>query len=370
MKKYTAIFFVVFCLVLCSCSDNSKTDKPKEISHDDVEAVVDISPEFDDTTSIKNEVDIENFNTERSPLSGLPCTDEVKTFRPIAVMYNNIQVSLPQSEISKADVVYECDAEGGITRLMALFTDWESLGSIGSIRSARDYFVELSELHEAIFVHAGGSPLAYDKLINSNVAHIDGVNMNYLPKNTFYRDSDRIRNNGYEHSMMTNGAKLSVAVDELEYEKEYSDSFNSPYSFSENFVQLEGECASSVSLKHSGYVTVRFDYDKDTNTYLKYSYGSPHIDAAGGEQLSFTNVLVLFVGEKVIDSEGRLDIDLASGGSGYYFSGGQKIDISWSGVTGNSILLEFDGEELMLNPGKTHITLFNKNNKQNIKITK
>lgn len=369
MKKYLAILLTALLLCcLISCSDKEEAELPKDnIPNDVEEAVVETTDE-----NVQQEVPEEKPDpnkTEFSLTTGLPCTPEEKLVRPIAVMYNNIEVSLPQNEISKADIVYECDAEGGITRLMAIFSDWKNLGEIGSVRSSRDYFVSLSESHSAIYVHAGGSPSAYEKLINTDVDYVDGVNMNYLPKNTFYRNKDRIKNNGYEHSMMTDGAKLSVAINQLGYKTENDIYYDAPYSFNTEFIALNGEKGERVTLEHSSYITVNFEYDSQTNTYLKYSYGEPHIDGANEEQLSFTNVFVLFVKERVLDEQGRLDVDLTSGGSGYYFSGGECIEITWSRSSDNSpFVITSKGEEVKLNPGKTHISLFNRNYKENVII--
>lgn len=48
-------------------------------------------------------------------------------------------------------------AEGGITRMLAVYQSLEDVGSIGSIRSARPYYIELALGHDALYVHAGGS---------------------------------------------------------------------------------------------------------------------------------------------------------------------------------------------------------------------
>ena len=42
---------------------------------------------------------------------------------PYAIMINNIKEGLPQSGVSQAEMIYEAQVEGGITRLMALFQD-------------------------------------------------------------------------------------------------------------------------------------------------------------------------------------------------------------------------------------------------------
>lgn len=303
-----------------------------------------------------------------SRLTGLGCTEEERNKRPVAVMYNNNHVSYPQNSISLADIVYECDAEGGLTRLMAVFSDWDKIGEIGSVRSARDYFVSLSESHGAIYVNAGGSPSAYEKLINGHVDYLDGVNMTKLPKNTFYRSNERIWNNGYEHSMMTAGEKLSAAVDFMGYSTTVGETFESPFAFAREDV-IKGNTASTVSLKHSSYITTRFDYNAENGNYAKFSFGEPHVDGINGEQLTFKNVIILFIEEKIVDEEGRLDVDLTSGGSGYYFTNGRYTEITWTRATNDSpfVLKDSDGE-ILLSPGKTHITLFNQNNKNKITI--
>ncbi len=76
-------------------------------------------------------------------LTGEETTEELAGIRPIAMMINNIKAATPQQGISLADVMYEVLAEGGITRLLCLFTDYASLPETGSIRSSRDYFIDL-----------------------------------------------------------------------------------------------------------------------------------------------------------------------------------------------------------------------------------
>ena len=60
--------------------------------------------------------------------------------RPYAVMINNIKEARPlQSGLQDAYIIYEIIAEGGVTRLLALFHDTNT-ERIGSVRSARHYF--------------------------------------------------------------------------------------------------------------------------------------------------------------------------------------------------------------------------------------
>lgn len=61
--------------------------------------------------------------TYKNPLTGVSGISEEKTKnRPVAVMINNISTAQPvQTGLNKADIIYETEVEGGITRLMAVF---------------------------------------------------------------------------------------------------------------------------------------------------------------------------------------------------------------------------------------------------------
>ena len=76
-----------------------------------------------------------------NPLTGEGLMEDISGKRPIAVMFNNLEKALPQLGVGQADVIYESVAEGGITRMMGLFQDIQGAGDLGSIRSARDYYV-------------------------------------------------------------------------------------------------------------------------------------------------------------------------------------------------------------------------------------
>ena len=90
-------------------------------------------------------------------------------------MINNIEISWPQSGVSKADVIYEMTAEGGITRLLCLFSDYSGLEKIGSVRSARQYFVMKAFEHDAILAHVGGSTYGLDAIKTYGVDDMMGV---------------------------------------------------------------------------------------------------------------------------------------------------------------------------------------------------
>ncbi|MFR0734516.1 MAG: DUF3048 domain-containing protein [Oscillospiraceae bacterium] len=50
---------------------------------------------------------------------------------------------------------------GGITRMMAIFSNLEGETPLGSIRSLRPYYLSIARSYDAIMVHAGASEGAY-----------------------------------------------------------------------------------------------------------------------------------------------------------------------------------------------------------------
>lgn len=102
----------------------------------------------------------------QSYLTGEWKDKEVAKRRPIAVMIPNNSPAMPQYGISKASIIYEAPVEGRITRLMAVFEDFDDLDKIGPVRSSRDYFVYVAMGYEAIYCNWGLARPYVEELIN------------------------------------------------------------------------------------------------------------------------------------------------------------------------------------------------------------
>ncbi len=293
-------------------------------------------------------------------LNGRTVTKEERDRRPVAIMINNIDVSLPQPGLCDGDIYYECSAEGGITRIMMLVSDYEKLGTVGSVRSSRDYFVDFLDNHDAIYVHAGGSSQAYEELFRRRTDRLDGVNM-YAPK-TFWRDEERWSSMGMEHSLMTSGKGIAEGIDMMGYRTALDPDYVPMFSFYDEKTdhQLAGSPATHVRMELTPIQTVDFVYDEKTGGYLRYQYdGMPHVDGNTGEQLSVKNVLILFTKIRLIagDDAGRLSVSTVGEGQGYYITNGRRKVVNWSRPgERDTVHIEYrNGDELILNSGKTFI---------------
>jgi hypothetical protein len=277
----------------------------------------------------------------------------------MAIMLNNRGVAQPQLGVSKADIIYETLVEGGITRMIAIYQDISGVGVIGSVRSARHYYLDIAQGHDAVYIHAGGSPQAYTAIAKRGITNIDGVNGGR--QQIFYRDPERRKNMGYEHSLVTSGELIARYLPTYGIRLEHGDDYECAMNFTDGAAIAGGEPATDIKVTFSGAKSTSFTYDVSVGEYLVSQYNKAYTDGNDGSQLSVANILVLEAEINRIpgDSEGRLDIKMSGGGTGHYISGGEAIKINWAKKDATSqftYALE-DGTELLMARGRTYVCI-------------
>ena len=274
-----------------------------------------------------------------NPLTGEGSAVDLAGARPVAIMLNNLKKALPQLGVSQADLIYELPAEGGITRMMAVFQSVEGVGDLGSVRSARDYYVSLARGHDAVFLHAGGSPQAYSAIKNMGVTALDCVNGPY-EGTLFWRDKTRKKTMGLEHSVLTSGQTIQNLLPTYGIRLEHKDGFSYPVSFLMEGETASGDPAETVSVRFSDYKTGVFTYDAQAGLYRVSEYGSAYVDIKG-------------------DDKGRQSVRTTGTGSGQLFCDGRVQDITWSRSSDSSPMTYLDaaGNPLRLGVGPSYINI-------------
>lgn len=297
----------------------------------------------------------------QSQLTGLWIPEETANYRPYAVMINNIKVASPQSGLSEADILYEALVEYGITRLMAIFEADDALKSttkrIGSIRSARHYYISFANEYDAIFVHFGKTPYAEDQIKAQKIDDIDGIGGSFAG-HAFSRD-EKIQS---PHNVFLNFSTLLSSVSNSKMRAEKKSGQKSFFNFyEENTTPTSDQKAEKITIKFSGETQPYFVYRKDTGLYDRYSFGIEHKDINNNTQLQFKNIIIQFVKEWDIDKNGyqTMKLDKASG-SGLYITNGVSVPITWDKNEAESKrhFYDKDGNELHINAGKTYIAVF------------
>ena len=284
-----------------------------------------------------------------SYLTGEPVSVEVGMKRPFAVMINNLQPAIPQSGIAKADVMYEAMVEGSITRLMAVFQDISAVGQLGPVRSSRHYYLYMSDDQDAIYTHFGWSPFAQSIIENEGRQTING--QFYDGDGNFYRTSDR---EAPHNAYATGQGLLNIATDRG-IPLTHSESWQSGMKFNTTDTPLaDGEEALRVNIPFN-YNNPYFAYNEAEKVYYRWEYDAPHIDMETNEQLSYKNIIVLYVAQQVISDYGHLELGLCGTMDGLYITDGKAIPIEGYRDDGPTYYYDMNGNEIRLNPGKTMI---------------
>jgi hypothetical protein len=297
-----------------------------------------------------------------SELTGEWIDESLADQRPLCIMINNISEAMPQSGISKADVTYEFLVEGGITRFMCMFKDYATgIDKLGPVRSSRHYYPQMAELFEGIYAHFGWSIYAQDYIENS--ASIQNLNGLELEGTMYYRDSSRVA----PHNVYTDSEKIMLGIETKGYTTTHTDSYEyDNFKFNSKDTPLNsGNVANKVTTVFNTSRAPWFEYNSEDGRYYRFQYGDKQIDAETDEQLSYKNVIVIYVDYQSIDGDtsGCLTINWGPGtsGNGYYISDGEYIPITWTKTSTNFYYYNEDGTQLRMNPGNTFITVMNQN---------
>lgn len=285
--------------------------------------------------------------TNVNPLTGIANLDSsVIGKRPVAVMVENSPAARPQWGLCSPDIVVEGVVEGGITRMMWLFADASKAPKIGPTRSARHDYVELAQGLDAIYVHFGGSDLAYNQIKADKVDDIDGMVMG----NYFSRDKSRKVSS--EHTAYTTGENIVKAIASKNLRTDVKEGYKSPFKFSPELKVLTGGTCNQITATFSNNYKHTFKYNAEDKLYYNYM-NTAEMKDADGKTMAVSNVVILnTVVKPVGDSAGHVDWKLTNG-TGYYASNGKFEKITWSkgNPTDRLIINASDGSELQFNPG-------------------
>ena len=298
-----------------------------------------------------------------NPLTGLAKADDwPEGMRPLAVMLDNVQAALPQRGLQSADLVYEMVTEGGITRLMAVYSDYTSMPEVGPVRSARDQHVQLIVPLGAMYLHVGGS--TYAKALLSQY-HYEAKSLDgYFQAGALELDAQRNLTAAIEHCWFTSGELFSQAAAQYRLDTEMDGPQQAVFQFVP-YVQeprvLAGGEASQLYIRFSSYANSAFRYDAEKAQYVKSQFGAPHLDENTGEAVTFDNLLVLFTDTEKYPGGILTKVNFAWGGVGWYFNGGRCEPVRWlKGAPEQPLrIVSADGAEtpVEVNPGRTYIAV-------------
>lgn len=362
MKRFACLLLALLMLAGCAGSQDptSTQESSTETTGSGNDAIIESSSEdagSSDTGSTADPVLI------RHPLNGQPL-DAPWTGRATAVVINNIKAALPQYGISQADIIYELETEGGITRLLAIYSDLSNVGTVGPVRSARTFYNNIALSHDAVLIHCGGSAASLKGQYSDNsdtISNWEHINEQYNGT-YFFRDMDRY-NSGFawEHTLFTNGQELLRALNAKKYNITYEGTgYDHGLSFTDT-PELDGASAETITVTHRGKKTTTMTYDAEKGLYAASQYGMPWMDEGAKEQLHFRNVVVLYTDQWFIKDSAysRSYFDLSGSGEGHFACDGKIIPIKWhrDELRGSFYYTLEDGTPLIMGAGSTYVAV-------------
>ena len=304
---------------------------------------------------ILNNKDLAKKIKEKVEVKKLKIVDQDSKTRPYAVMINNhAKARINHAGLDDAYIVYEAIAEGGLTRLMAIFKDKDT-DRIGSVRSSRPYFLDYALENDAIYVHFGGSSQALSDIKTLDIDNIDGMST----ASAFWRD--RTLGVALEHTAFTNMEKLKSAVSDKGYRTKTNKKLLLNYKVDEfNLDSKEDSIvANNISIPYSHYVVTSYTYDAEKKVYNRFVNGVAHTDGITKNQYTAKTIIVMKVNNYSLDSYGRQKLDNIGSGDGYYITNGYAVPIVWEKESRSSqtIYRYSDGTEIDVNDGNTYIQI-------------
>jgi hypothetical protein len=354
------------------------------------------------TIAQKARVDLTAPKVAECPINGMMYTKAEKDIwekrRPVAVMIENNVEARPESGLSKADVVYEAVAEGGITRFTSIFYCGVAAQNVKAapIRSARVYFINMAAGYgtNPIYLHQGGannfcpdcpggvkSRFDIDKTVDA-YALLDKLGWRNGSKGNgmdggfnigfpiVVRDQYRLSSTptAWEHSVVADMDEVYKEADKRGYNFEDGNGVAWTKGFTKWTFQ-DGKAVSSPTASDIKFgfwnnqpdYDVEWKYDATTNSYMRFNGGVAHIDNEFDKpQISAKNVVIMFATEKgPVDNEKHMFYQVIGTGKAKVFQNGTVIDGTWSKASAldREIFYDTNGKEIEMVRGTTWVEI-------------
>lgn len=271
--------------------------------------------------------------------------------RVVAFVVENSPDARPQwgmdDENYSPDVVLEGEVEGGITRTLWLYADYNKLPKvIGPMRSARPPYIRFSELFDSIFIHWGmshskgeyvGATTVFKK---DNVDHID--QMKYGGSVDLF-DRDHTRNVSSEHTGILYGDKVADAIKEEGFRTKPEEYTN--LHFNHTAIPAGETAATNIGVKYSSkaFEDTYWEYNEEDGLYHTKNFDN---------DFSRDNLLVLYDDTEYITKDNYQGGGMGSsvtycdykfkGGKAKLFEKGTTKDLEWKCEDGKLILIDPD----------------------------
>ena len=307
-----------------------------------------------------------------SLLNGAAVPPKSGDHRIAAVMIDNYpRDARPQSGLRDADIIYEVEAEGGITRYMALYLE-RTPAKIGPVRSARTYFVDFARPYNPLFAHAGENNDVWAMLADLRDSGFADMDQIVGTPEAFWRDPSR----NMPHNLYTSIPKMRATAPKYGYK---DTPFNAEeFAFAPNLLDPapidppssaapDPPSAASPNPMHSAppdailtfwnHYTVRFHltsegYERSIKGVVQHDLGDP-------QPYKVADIIAVWIPAKVLDALGDLRMEIYGSFPAVLIRDGIAFTGTWVAPSPDSMpqLVDKDGQQLPLAPGQIYVEI-------------
>ena len=287
-----------------------------------------------------------------APLTGRLVTAAVAAQHAIAVMIDDQDAARPQSGFNSASVVWQAPAEGGIPRYMLIFQE-NIPSTVGPVRSSRYYYIAWAAEWKAVYAHAGGSPQALQTLRDKGNGQLVYNADEFRWGKSFWRVKTRVP----PHNLYTDGQHLRALAGSVKA----ADTAMSPaWTFAPDLPRSLRPRGGRIEVAYSAN-KIRYDYDWQTNTYLRSVTGSKtQVDGATGGRVAPQNVVVMLMKFGPLNdgsTKHRLEAQVVGKGTAWISTNGTTIKGMWrkDALTKPTLFFDANGKPVSLTTGQTFV---------------
>ncbi|MCY3796887.1 MAG: DUF3048 domain-containing protein [Chloroflexi bacterium] len=301
-----------------------------------------------------------------NPLTGLPYpSEEAQLRRNLIVKISNWPPRVrPQHGVNQADLVYEYEAEGGVTRFAALYRN-NAPEQVGSLRSARLLDIELLTMYASLLAYSGTSGPIHEIYKNAHYRPVLlSPSLGDNCENAGFCRDETFRARGYEHTLFGDTQQIWNAASR----RGVNIGFRALGFAFDLRPDADGSDVNDIYINWYDRTNARWQYDEGSGRFLRYTDGLPHVDAADDSQLWADNLVMLQVIHNrrpdlftpgAIDES--LEVALWGQGRAYVMREGKLYAGYWRRLSPNRgealSLIYGDETAIMLKPGRTWVTI-------------
>lgn len=287
------------------------------------------------------------------PLTGLPAASATQLHDPaVVIKIDNVDAARPQSGIDQADVVYDAEVEGGLSRLAAVFQS-RYPSDVGPVRSGRLTDEGIADdLDHPVLAFSGANANFMPILESQPVDVVNADNHGAL--------FQRVGSNE-PHNIYTDVARLAA----LSTTHKAPAPLFSYLGAGQTFGGAGVAPAAAVSFSFPA-ASVSWTWDDAKGKWDRTQDGSPDVVAAGF-RIAATNVVIYFVPyitSGIATGEGLPPAPIPEGiqtgtGNAWIFSAGKVVKGTWTrpNLTTPATYKDAAGAPIALSPGNTWVEL-------------